>query len=116
MPHARMRHECSNIPCLFVHIKNCYKLLSAAGVRRIVSRRACCSPGVLRHMAEQGIEFVHLEESAAHLAALEAACRPHLDRAAVERERLKRKEVRAAAKQKSCEKRLRKEQCHEDSS
>ena len=67
-------------------------------MRRIVSRRACSSPEALRHMAQQRIEFVHLEETAAHLAALDALCRPLLDLAHVQREREKRKQVRADAK------------------
>lgn len=84
--------------------------MAAAGVRRIVTRRNCCSPEALRHMAQVGIEFVQLEETAAHLAALDAYSQPHVDRTAVEQERLRRKLVKAAAKENSRLKRARKEQ------
>jgi len=90
--------------------KNCYKLLAAAGVRRVVSRRALCSPEALRHMTQEGIEFVQLEETAEHLAALDACCQPHVDRAAVELDRLRRKQVRAANKERSRLKRSRQEE------
>lgn len=61
-------------------------------------------------MAQEGIEFVQMEETAEHLAALDAFCEPHVDRIAVEMDRFRRKQVRAANKERSRLKRSRQEE------
>lgn len=97
--------------CVCGRQQNCYKLVYAAGVQRIVTRRACLHPQHSRHMREvAGIEFVHLEETPAVLAALDVLLARHLasrapadvvqEQADIAQQRQKRKLAKAALREK----------------